>query len=233
MKIMKSKLFLGLICLIVSAAIAFVLLPRFYQSKADTINAVKLSQDVPAGTVLADEMLTTVEVGAYGLPDSVAKEKDGLVGQVVLQTMYSGECLSLDRIVTEEEYFAIVEEQTKGLTAGNCLVSLQFPQASAGVASVLRAGNIVDVYECVENEDGTLSVFKVLVDMHIYDVLNAKLESLHELDEKKATLLVEEDGDFDFEPAYVVFRCTEEQAQVLIRLEKAEAFHLTLSRTEG
>ena len=232
-KVFKSKIFLGTICLILAAVLAFVALPSFYSSKSETTNAVKLNQDIDVGTVISGEMLSTVEVGSFGLPGSVVLNKDDAIGKVASENMYVGEYLTNTRIITEEEYQQLVAEQTKGLTNGYCLVTVQFPGASAGVASVLRAGHIVDVHECVENEDYTYSVQKVLSSMYVYDVLNAELESLGELDTKLEEALVEDDTDYDFEPAFVVFRCTEQQAQTLIRLERMEALHLTLQRTGG
>ena len=144
-----------------------------------------------------------------------------------------GEYLTNSRLITEEEYQKLVAEQTKGLEKGYCLVTLEFPTSSAGVASVLRAGHIVDVHECIENEDESITVQKVLASMFVYDVLNKDLQSLSELDVKLEEAIVEEDTDYDFQPAFVVFRCTEEQAQTLIRLERMESLHLTLQRTGG
>ena len=232
-KVFKSKIFLGAVCLILAAVLAFVVLPSFYSSKSETTNAVKLNQDIPVGTVISGEMLSTVEVGSFGLPGSVVLNKDDAIGKVASENMYVGEYLTNTRISTEEEYQQLVAEQTKGLTNGYCLVTVKFSGASAGVASVLRAGHIVDVHECIENEDYTYSVQKVLSSMYVYDVLNAELESLGELDTKLEEALVEDDTDYDFEPAFVVFRCTEQQAQTLIRLERMEALHLTLQRTGG
>ena len=57
-----------------------------------------------------------------------------------------------DHIASAEDYKAQLSEKTKGLTGSNCLVTIEFPTASAGIASVLRAGSIVDVYE-----DGTVA----------------------------------------------------------------------------
>ena len=232
-KVFKSKIFLGVVCIVLAALIAFLLLPKFYASKSVTTSAVKLNEDIPVGTVITNEMLSVVEVGSYGLPGNVILNKDDAIGKVASENMYVGEYLTNTRIITEEEYQQLVAEQTKGLTNGYCLVTVQFPGASAGVASVLRAGHIVDVHECVENEDYTFSVQKVLSSMYVYDVLNAELESLGELDAKLEEALVEDDTDYDFEPAFVVFRCTEQQAQTLIRLERMEALHLTLQRTGG
>ena len=232
-KVFKSKIFLGIICIVLAAVIAFLILPRFYASKSMTTEAVKLNEDVPVGTIISSEMLSTVEVGSYGLPGSVITKQEDAIGKVASQNLYVGEFLTNTRIITEEEYQQLVEDQTKGLSNGYCLVTVEFPSASACVASILRAGHIVDVHESVENEDDTITVQKVLSSMYVYDVLNAELQSLSELDVKLEEALVEEDTDFDFEPAFVVFRCTEEQAQTLIRLERMEALHLTLQRTGG
>ena len=91
----------------------------------------------------------------------------------------------------------------------------------------------MDVHECIENEDKSFTIQKALSSMYVYDVLNADLQSLSELDKKLEEALAEDDTDYDFEPAFVVFRCTEQQAQTLIRLERMEAIHLTLQRTGG
>lgn len=232
-KVFKSKIFLGIICLILAAAIAFLLLPRFYASKSNTTQAIKVTQDIPVGTVITNDMLTQVEVGAYGLPDTVARTTENIIGMIASETLYTGEFLTKARLLSADEYAALVAEQTKGLESGYCLVTVEFPTTSAGVASILRGGHIVDVHECIENEDDSITVEKVLESMYIYDVLNKDLESLTKLDEKRAEALVEDDTDYDFQPAFVVFRCTIPQAQTLIRLERMEALHLTLQRTGG
>ena len=44
-KVFKSKIFLGVVCIVLAALIAFLLLPKFYASKSVTTNAVKLNED--------------------------------------------------------------------------------------------------------------------------------------------------------------------------------------------
>ena len=233
LKIFKSKTFIGIICLLLAAVIAFLLLPRFYSARATVRNVVRVSKDVPAGTTLTADMLSTAEVGAYGLSEKTVASVGDAVGLVALDNLYAGEYLWSERIATAEEYKKQADEKTKGLSGSNCLVTIEFPTASAGIASVLRAGNIVDVYEHVEGEDRSTSVSKCLTGLFVYDVLNQKLESLDELDKKREEAIVEEDTNYDFIPKYVVFRCSQTQAETLIRLEKMDAFHLTLRKTEG
>ena len=91
----------------------------------------------------------------------------------------------------------------------------------------------LDVYEHVEGEDRSTSVSKCLSGLYVYDAATEKLESLDELDRQLDEAVIEEDTDYDFIPKYVVFLCSQTQAQTLIRLEKMDAFHLTLRKTEG
>ena len=233
LKIFKSKLFIGLICLLLAAVISFMLLPRFYEARSTVRNVVRVNKDVPAGTTLTADMLSLSEVGAYGLSEKAVANMADAVGLVALDNMYTGEYLWADRITTAEEYKKKSEEKSKGLSGSNCLVTIEFPTASAGIASVLRAGSVVDIYECSLQEDRSTAVSKCLSGLYVYDVLNQKLESLDALDEKLDAAVVEDDTNYDFIPKYVVFRCSELQAQTLIRLEKMDALHLTLRRTEG
>jgi pilus assembly protein CpaB len=232
-KLFRSKAFLGGVCLVLAAAIAFLLLPRFYASQSATVNVVRVTQDVPAGTTITSAMLTTAEAGAYGLPEKVVTSEAEVVGKVAAETLYAGEMLWQGRLMSEEDYLASEEARTKGLTNGMCLVTLELPSASSGIAGVLRAGYIVDIYECTESEDASYSIAKCLSSMYVYDVLNSNLESLNDLEAKKDGASADDTTNYDLKPVYVVFRCTEDQAQTLIRLERAESLYLTLKNTEG
>ncbi|NCB26031.1 MAG: hypothetical protein EOM62_11260 [Bacteroidia bacterium] len=232
-KLFRSKAFLGGVCLVLAAAIAFLLLPRFYASQSATVNVVRVMQDVPAGTAITSAMLTTAEAGAYGLPEKVVTSEDEAVGKVAAETLYAGEMLWQGRLMSEEDYLASEEARTKGLSTGVCLVTLELPSASSGIAGVLRAGYIVDVYECSVSGDSSYSITKCLSSMFVYDVLNSKMESLNELDTKQDAAQAENETSYDYKPAYVVFRCSEDQAQTLIRLERAKTLYLTLKNTEG
>ena len=99
-KVFKSKIFLGIICIVLAAVIAFLILPRFYASKSMTTEAVKLNEDVPVGTIISSEMLSTVEVGSYGLPGSVITQQEDAIGKVASQNRYVGEFQTNTRIIT-------------------------------------------------------------------------------------------------------------------------------------
>ncbi len=123
-KLFRSKAFLGCICLVLAAVMAFLLLPRFYASQSATVNIVRVNKEVSAGTVITSDMLTTAEVGAYGLPEKVVISENEAIGKVAAETLYAGEMLWQDRLVSAEDYLASEEARTKGLSAGMYLVTL-------------------------------------------------------------------------------------------------------------
>jgi pilus assembly protein CpaB len=227
-KILKNKLFISTACLVLAAVLSFVLLPKMYEDRTATANVLVLNQTVTEGTEITEKMLSTAEVGAFGLSGAVATNKEQVIGMVATSTIYEGEYLTKNRLVTVEEY----EKSASGavLADGQFLLALKIPSTSSGLAGQLRGTALVDVYTTVEDENGVIKTEKALSEISVKHVLNSKLESLDDLGE---SMTEEEDGvkdDTDYTPVYIVVTVDETQAKTLIALEKAENFHLTLTR---
>ena len=225
-KILKNKLFISTACLVLAAVLSFVLLPKMYEGETATANVLVLNQTVDEGTEITENMLSTAEVGAFGLSGAVATDKEQVIGMVATSTIYEGEYLTKNRLVTAEEY----ENSGHGtaLEFGEFLLTLKLPSASAGLAGVLRGGALVDVYITVEDENGAIKTEKALSQISVKHVLNSKLESLDDLDERRTEETDDVKDDADYTPVYIVVTVDETQAKTLIALEKAENFHLTL-----
>lgn len=227
----NSRIVIAAICILLAAAVSFVLLPRLYGQRNELTAVVVLAQDVERGTAITGKMLTEEQVIAYNLPKGFLRNKSDAVGKIATEPLYSGEYLWVGRLADANTYQEALTEQSRGLKNGYCLVTIELPASSAGVAGVLRAGDKADVFEYQENTDGLggYAVSLLMPDMEIYDVLNEKLVSLSAIDE-----LLEAGSDtaavstYDVCPTYAVFRCTEDQAMELIRLEKEKALHLVL-----
>jgi len=234
MKLMKNKAFVGILCLALAAAISFLLIPRFYSQQRATVYVPKAAKEITAGTTITAALLRQAEIGSYGLSDSVLRDADSIVGMVAAETIHDGETFWETALVSAEDYAVLKEEQSKGLSNGLCLVTIKFPSASAGVAGVLRSGSRVNAFSCMEDrENGTYETVKALESLYVYDVLNSDFESLDKVDEAAENAIEGDNTNYNYEPMYVVIRCTEGQAKTLISLERSGALHLTLQRTEG
>ncbi|MEA4895398.1 MAG: RcpC/CpaB family pilus assembly protein [Oscillospiraceae bacterium] len=227
-KILKNKLFISTACLVLAAVLSFVLLPKIYEDETATANVLVLNQTVVEGTEITEKLLTTAEVGAFGLSGAVATDKEQVIGMVATSTIYEGEYLTKNRLVSAEEY----ENSGHGtaLAFGEFLLTLKLPSTSAGLAGLLRGGALVDVYTTTENENGAIETEKALSEISVKQVLNSKLESLDDLDESLAEESDSVKDEPDYAPVYIVVTVDEAQAKTLIALEKAENFHLVLTR---
>lgn len=226
-KLLKSKIFIGTICLLLAAVLAFGLLPRLYKSQASTIQIVTLKQTVESGTEITEGMISATEVGSFGLPEGVVTNQADVIGLVANSTLYGGEYLWRDRFITAEEYKKASNLDYE-LKNGSYLLTVSFPTTSAGIAGVLRGGSTVDVYSAAEDDVGNVSVEKALESIKVYKVLNSKLQSLDELDANMKSNSEANSLDYDLVPAFVIVMVNEQQAKTLIYLEKTQALHLAL-----
>jgi len=230
LKLFRNKLFIGAMCLMMAGAIAFGLLPRLYGAQSGTTEIVKLRQTVEYGTVITEDMLTVAEIGSYGLPDNIVTNKTEIVGLVAGSTVYAGEYLWRDRFMPPDAFEESKTKKSYGLSEGTYLLTIALPSESSGLAGILRSGDTVDVYGYTD-ESGSAVVSEALTAVTVYKVLNSKLVSLDDLDAKLAANPDADPADYDLAPAYVVFTVNEQQAKVLIGLEKDESLHLTLRET--
>lgn len=232
LKLFRNKIFIGAMCLLLAGVLAFVFLPRLYSAQSGTTEIVKLRQAVECGTVITDDMLTVTEVGSYGLPDNVVRNKSEITGLVTGDTVYAGEYLWRDRFMTPEAYETNeLGTGGYGLSDGTYLLTISLPSESSGLAGILRAGDTVDVYG-YSDDSGSAVVSKALTGITVYEVLNDKLVSLDDLDAKLTADPDADPSDYDLAPAYIVFTVNEQQAKTLIGLEKDESLHLTLRGNE-
>lgn len=226
-KLFRNKIFIGAMCLLLAGMLAFVFLPRLYSSQASTTEIVKLKQTVESGTVITDDMLTIAEVGSYGLPDNVVRNKSEIIGLVAGETVYAEEYLWRGSFMAQEVYESATSKTSFGLSDGTYLLTISLPSESSGIAGILRAGNTVDVYGYTDDSGSTV-VTEALTAVRVYEVLNKKLVSLDDLDAELRANPNADPSDYDFAPAYVVFIVNEQQAKVLIGLEKDKSLHLLL-----
>lgn len=231
LKLFRNKIFIGAMCLLLAGILAFVFLPGLYSAQSSTTEIVKLRQTVEYGTVITEDMLTISEVGSYGLPDNIVTDYSELIGLVAGETVYAGEYLWREHFMTKEAYENTASKSGYNLSDGTYLLTIGLPSESSGLAGILRAGDTVDVYGYTD-ESGSVVVNEALTAVTVYKVLNSKLVSLDDLDSELKDKPDADSSDYDFAPAYVVFIVNEQQAKVLIGLEKDKSLHLTLRETE-
>ena len=69
MKIFRNRTVIGVLCILLALIICFGVTPLFSRSASEKTEIVRVTKDIKEGDEITAEMVQTVEVGAYNLPE--------------------------------------------------------------------------------------------------------------------------------------------------------------------
>ena len=215
MKIFQNRIFVGGLCIVFSALIAFVVIPSINNARGKTQKVIKLKTDIDSGVQISEDMITETEVGSYGLPENIIINKDDIVGK------YSnGNIKSEDLIVSSKlSEYAADERLDKIHSNGQKLVTVTVPSIAAGVGNHLRAGDFVSVFLY---EDGFVEVIEELKNIEIYSIENSDAVNIEDAEEKT-----------DAVAATLTLIVNDIQAQELIYSEYSGNLHIVFEKRGG
>lgn len=229
MKILKNRIFLSALCIIVAAAVSFVLLPRFYENKDATVMVLRASEDITAGTRIDDRQLVQVEVGKFGLPEDIINDKSLIIGKVAKTNIAKGDYLfpqKLGDFVADEKLDWIAKNDKR-------LVTISVASAAGGLSSHLQSGDTVTVAVFLEGaSDGQdtspqVILYPELHGLEVYSVENARTQDTAEVRERQSE---SQSSTGDSVPKAVTLIVTEAQAEKLIQAEYTGKMHLIFEK---
>ncbi len=212
-KVFENKILVGGICIVVAAILAFLILPSMYKQKEKTIFICRLMSDIPAGTKIETEMLKLVEVGSYGLPETVVKNTDDIVGKYAKVSMTTDDYLYASKFAD----YVSDERLDKAVAEGKRLVAVSVPSNAASVANHLKSGDKVTV---AYYDDDKVVIDDILKNIEIYSVENEDAQNLDDIHDS-------EDNDKSI-AASVTLIANDEQAERLVKAEYSGKVHLIL-----
>jgi len=225
LKLLKNRIFLSVLCLLLAAAVSFLLLPRFYENKSATVMVLRAAEDIPAGTEITDKCLTVAEVGAYGLSNEVIKDKSQVIGKVAQTNIAKG-----DYFFPQKLGGYLADEQLDRIARNNQrLVTISVLSAAAGLSSHLRSGDFVTVAVFTDKASNGQSaspqviIYPELHSLEVYSVENARTQDTAEV-RKQITDGQSTTGDPI--PKAVTLIVTEAQAEKLVEAEYTGKLHL-------
>ncbi len=229
MKLLKNRIFLSVLCLLIAAVVSFVLLPRFYENKSTTVMVLRASEDIPAGTEIQDKHIASVEVGSFGMPEGVIKDKTMIVGKVAQTAISKGDYFfpqKLGETIASELLDRIVKNNQR-------LVTVSVPSIAAGLSSHLKSGDMVTVAVFMEKATGgqeaspQVIIYPELKGLEVYSVENARTQDTAEVREQQ---LNSQSSTGDPVPKAITLIATEAQAEKLIEAEYTGKLHLIFEK---
>lgn len=215
MRFLHSKIIIGGICIVVAAVFAFVILPGMYKDKGETTKVLKLNQTVSAGTKITEEMLKETEVGSFGIPDNVIKDKKKAVGKFA-RTEILPEDIILESKLSK---YATNEKLDSIMNSGKKLITVSLPSIAAGVGNNLQPGDIVSILLYADN---AVVVSEELKNIEVYSIENDNAQNLDEVSS--------EEDEREKIAATITLIVDAAQAEKLVNAEYSGKLHVVFER---
>ena len=215
MKIFRNRTVIGVLCILLALIICFGVTPLFSRSASEKTDIVRVTKDIKEGDEITVEMVQTVEVGAYNLPQNLMTDKKEVVGKYATADLAAGDYIlssKLSAVPAAENAYLYNLDGTKQA------ISVTIKSFATGLSGKLESGDIVTVIVADYQGKGETAIPP---ELQYVEVISVTASSGYDantgevVDEKEL-------------PSTVTLLVTTEQAKVLAELEQDSELHLAL-----
>ena len=215
MKIFRNRTVIGVLCILLALIICFGVTPLFSRSASEKTEIIRVTKDIKEGDEITAEMVQTVEVGAYNLPQNLMTDKKDVVGKYATADLAAGDYIlssKLSAVPAAENAYLYNLDGTKQA------ISVTIKSFAVGLSGKLESGDIVTVIVADYQGKGETAIPP---ELQYVEVISVTASSGYDantgevVDEKEL-------------PSTVTLLVTTEQAKVLAELEQDSELHLAL-----
>lgn len=215
MKIFRNRTVIGVLCILLALIICFGVTPLFSRSASEKTEIVRVTMDIKEGDEITAEMVQTVEVGAYNLPQNLMTDKKEVVGKYATADLAAGDYILSSKLsavpAAENAYLYNLDGKKQA-------ISVTIKSFAVGLSGKLESGDIVTVIVADYQGKGETAI---PLELQYVEVISVTASSGYDantgevVDEKEL-------------PSTVTLLVTTEQAKVLAELEQDSELHLAL-----
>ncbi len=215
MKIFRNRTVIGVLCILLALIICFGVTPLFSRSASEKTEIVRVTKDIKEGDEITAEMVQTVEVGAYNLPQNLMTDKKEVVGKYATADLAAGDYILSSKLsavpAAENAYLYNLDGKKQA-------ISVTIKSFATGLSGKLESGDIVTVIVADYQGRGETAIPP---ELQYVEVISVTASSGYDantgevVDEKEL-------------PSTVTLLVTTEQAKVLAELEQDSELHLAL-----
>ena len=215
MKIFRNRTVIGVLCILLALVICFGVTPLFSRSASEKTEIVRVTKDIKEGDEITAEMVQTVEVGAYNLPQNLMTDKKEVVGKYATADLAAGDYILSSKLsavpAAENAYLYNLDGKKQA-------ISVTIKSFATGLSGKLESGDIVTVIVADYQGKGETAIPP---ELQYVEVISVTASSGYDantgevVDEKEL-------------PSTVTLLVTTEQAKVLAELEQDSELHLAL-----
>lgn len=217
MSFLKNRTVIGVICIVLSLIICFVVTPLFNKGMSQKTEIVRVTKDIKIGDEITKDVVQTVEVGGYNLPEDVVKNTETVLGKFASADMVPGDYIINSKIADEP---AAENAYLYNLTGEKQAMSVSVKSFATGLSGKLVSGDIVSIIAPDYKKQGTTVIPP---ELQYVEVIAVTAGSGYD-----ANTGEQEDSEEKELPSTVTLLVTPEQSKILAMLEADGTLHVSL-----
>ena len=217
MSFLKNRTIIGVICIVLSLIICFAVTPLFNNGMSQKTEIVRVTKDIKIGHEITKDMVQTVEVGGYNLPEDVVKNTETVLGKFASADMVPGDYIISSKIADEP---AAENAYLYNLTGEKQAISVSVKSFATGLSGKLVSGDIVSIIAPDYKKQGTTVIPPELQYVEVIAVTAGSgydANTGEQVDSEEKEL-----------PSTVTLLVTPEQSKILAMLEADGNLHISL-----
>lgn len=217
----KNRTFVGISCIVLALILCFGIAPTVAGDTSKQVQISRVSKNIPKNTKITADMLETVRIGSYNLPDNVVRDKSDIVGQYSKTEMFPHENVISEKLSSTplgaDEYLGKLDGTKQA-------ISVSIKSFAAGLSGKLETGDIVTL---IAADYGDLKQTLTPAELQYVKVLAATSsdgvdnDSTQVKDSKNNT-------SSDDTPATLTLLVSPQQAKSLVEYESHGSLHAAL-----
>jgi len=220
MSLFKNRTVVGVFCIVLSLLICFGITPLFNKGISQKTEIVRVAKEIKTGDEITKDMVQTVEVGGYNLPQNIIKKKDMVVGSYALADMSVGDYILNTKISKTP---AAENAYLYNLNGSKQAISITIKSFANGLSGKLQSGDIVSVIAPDYKKQGTTLIPSELKYVEVISVTASNGYDANTGEQKEKSKTDEREL-----PSTVTLLVTPEQGNILASLETDGESHLSL-----
>lgn len=217
MSFLKNRTVIGVICIVLSLIICFAVTPLFNKGMSQKTEIVRVAKDIKIGDEITKDMVQTVEVGGYNLPEDVVKNTETVLGKFASADMVPGDYIISSKIADKP---AAENAYLYNLTGEKQAMSVSVKSFATGLSGKLVSGDIVSIIAPDYKKQGTTVIPPELQYVEVIAVTAGSGYDANTGEQK--------DSEEKELPSTVTLLVTPEQSKILAMLEADGTLHVSL-----
>ncbi len=217
MGFLKNRTVIGVICILLSLLICFGLTPLFNKGMSQKTEIVRVTKEIKAGDEITKDMVQSVEVGGFNLPENVIRSKETIIGKYAISDLGIGDYILNTKV---SDMPAAENVYLYNLDGSKQAISITIKTFANGLSGKLQSGDIVSVIAPDYKKQGKTVI---PAELKYVEVISVTASSGY--DANTGNQITEDEREL---PSTVTLLVSPEQGNILAELEADSKSHLSL-----